>query len=228
MKKNKLHIAIIEDDDAIRSLLSENLRSADFTVTQFFTAEQFERKSETAYDLLLLDIMLPGKNGLVLLKEMRSKGIRLPVILITASELESHRDAAFDAGAIDYIVKPFTMRHLKQKIENLLSQFSSVVTVQNEAVIAAGRYDPALSHVTRGKISTALTPSEAKALEFLLANSNRIVSRGELNLLLNGDSAQASRNVDNYILKFRKLFEENPKKPEHFITIPRKGYALKR
>jgi len=228
MNRNK-HIAIVEDDDNIRELVAENLKKAGYRVSAFFTAEQFERKHE-GYDLLLLDIMLPGKNGLSLLKDLRAQGFSTPVVLVTASEQESHIDTALGQGAIDYIVKPFNLKHLLMKIENLFDQFKSAGSADSDDsyAIGVGRFDPELNTVIRDKQEFKLTPSEAATLGYFIKNPNRIISREELQEQTSTDSKTvSSRNLDNYILKFRKLFEVDPKDPVLFVTIPRKGYALK-
>lgn len=227
----KKHIAIVEDDDNIRELLAENLRRAGYQVSAFFTAEQFEKKDDSGYQMLLLDIMLPGKSGIALLKELKEKEIKFPVILITASEQETHIDAAFGAGAIDYIVKPFNLKHLLQKIENLFAQLNTAGSndKQSSYAIGAGKFNPQLNIATREKKEYKLTPAEAAALLYFLRNPNRIISREELQKSLGDENTKlASRNLDNYVLKFRKIFEPDPKAPVIFVTIPRKGYALKR
>ena len=149
MNRQRKHIAIVEDDDSIRELLAENLKRAGYQVSAFFSAEQFERKADAGFHLLLLDIMLPGKNGLALLKELRLSKQMLPVILLTASDQESHTDQAFSTGAIDYIVKPFNLNHLLLKIENLFEQLRNADTgnAQNDFQIVAGRFDPQLNIV---------------------------------------------------------------------------------
>lgn len=225
------HIAIVEDDDSIRELLAENLKKAGYRVSAFFTAEQFERKLDGGYNLLLLDIMLPGKNGLQLLKEIRSLGETFPVILVTASETEAHIDTALSAGAIDYIVKPFNLKHLLLKIENLFEQIGTPAPGERHDAytIGAGKFDRELQIVLRDKKEHKLTPSEAATLTYFIENPNRIISREELQEHISAEArAISSRNLDNYILKFRKLFEIDPKDPVIFVTIPRKGYALKR
>ncbi|MCS6971703.1 MAG: response regulator transcription factor [Turneriella sp.] len=219
------HIAIVEDDDTIRTLLAENLRRAGFTVSAFFSAEQLERQLDQNFHLLLLDIMLPGKSGIALLETLKKRGLDLPVIFITASEQESHTDAAFAAGAIDYIVKPFNLKHLLQKIENLLNRIKAPAA-EGAVLIGEGRFYPSLQLVRRGQKEYKLTPSETAALEYFLRNPNRIISRDELKQNLRPGKG-GLRNMDNHILKFRRLFEQEPKKPRHFITIPRKGYALR-
>ena len=231
MSGPRKHIAIVEDDDSIRELLAENLKRAGYQVTAFFSAEQFERKADSGFHLLLLDIMLPGKNGLALLKELRATNHMLPVILLTASEQESHTDQAFTAGAIDYIVKPFNLKHLLLKIENLFEQIRGADTGNSvkDFHIGAGRFDPQLNLVVRDKREYKLTPSETATLLYFVENPNRIISREELQTAISTTAKNlTSRNLDNYILKFRKLFEPNPKEPAYFVTIPRKGYALKR
>ncbi|MBL8033930.1 MAG: response regulator transcription factor [Leptospiraceae bacterium] len=225
------HIAIVEDDDNIRELIAENLKKAGYRASAFFTAEQFERKMDQDFDMLLLDIMLPGKSGLTLLKELRAAGRHMPVILVTASEQNTHMDTAFAAGAIDYIVKPFNLQHLLLKIQNLFTQFESQQSAgdDRELVIGAGKFDPALNMAIRDRQEYKLTPSEVTTLLYFVKNPNRIISREELQSQISTDlRGESSRNLDNYILKFRKIFEIEPKEPELFITIPRKGYALKR
>lgn len=231
MSNRSKHIAIVEDDDNIRELLAENLRRAGYQVSAFFTAEQFERKADAGYSMLLLDIMLPGKSGIALLRDIRAKGADFPVILLTASEQEAHMDAAFSSGAIDYIIKPFNLKHLLQKIENLFDQLKRPGTGQEKSdyTIGAGKFEPDLNLVVREKKEFKLTPAEAATLLYFIRNPNRIISREELQQSLGEDSTNlTSRNLDNYILKFRKLFENDPKAPAMFVTIPRKGYALKR
>jgi DNA-binding response OmpR family regulator len=230
MSNRNKHIAIVEDDDNIRELLAENLRRAGYQVSAFFTAEQFERKSDIGYHMLLLDIMLPGKSGITLLKDLKAQGLDFPVILLTASEQGAHVDAAYGSGAIDYIIKPFNLKHLLQKIENLFDQFKPVGPGENRSgyVIGVGRFLPELNIVVREKKEYKLTPAEAATLLYFINNPNRIISREELQASLgDGNSSFTSRNLDNYVLKFRKLFEANPKSPVLFVTIPRKGYALK-
>jgi DNA-binding response OmpR family regulator len=229
--KRSIHIAVIEDDDNIRELLTENLKTAGYHVSPFFTAEQFERKVDGGYNLLLLDIMLPGKSGIALLKDLSIKGYRFPVILVTASEQEAHIDSAFATGAIDYIIKPFNLKHLLLKIENLLEQIAAAGSKGDKQLytIGAGIFDSELQLAIRDKKEHKLTPSEATTLHYFIQNSNRIITREELQSQISGESKNlSSRNLDNYILKFRKLFELDPKEPLLFVTIPRKGYALKR
>ncbi|MBV6493118.1 MAG: Transcriptional regulatory protein OmpR [Turneriella sp.] len=225
------HIAIVEDDDTIRELLSEHLKEAGYRVSAFFSAEQLERKLDLDYNLLLLDIMLPGKSGLQLLKDIRAKGVDFPVILVTASEADAHIDAALSDGANDYIIKPFNLKHLLLKIENLFHQIDATLKADSSEIytVGAGKYEVELQVVVRDKKEYKLTPSEATTLLYFLENSNRIISREELQEHIGAHAKNiSSRNLDNYILKFRKLFEFNPKEPTFFVTIPRKGYALKK
>ncbi|HRP69622.1 MAG TPA: response regulator transcription factor [Turneriella sp.] len=225
------HIAIVEDDDSIRELLAEHLKEAGYRVSAFFSAEQLERKLDAQYNLTLLDIMLPGKSGLQLLKDIRAKGVDFPVILITASESDVHIDAALSDGANDYIVKPFNLKHLLLKIENLFHQIDAKNQSESNDVytLGAGKFEVGLQTVLRNKKEYKLTPSEAATLMYFIENSNRIISRDELQEHIGAHAkAISSRNLDNYILKFRKLFEFDPKDPVLFVTIPRKGYALKR
>jgi len=220
------HIAIVEDDDSVRELLATEIKTEGYRVSTFFSAEQFEKKLSAAYDLLLLDLMLPGKSGLELLKEMQHNKIMIPVIMLTAIGQENLIEKAYKFGVIDYVVKPFKLKTLIPKINNLLERLESKAT-KNEPMIGNAKINFEFNKVIQGRNETILTAAETQVLEFLYKNPNRVITREELRKLhIDQNINHKSRIIDNYMLKFRKIFEQNPRRPEFFITVHKKGYAL--
>ncbi|MDH4261557.1 MAG: response regulator transcription factor [Spirochaetia bacterium] len=228
IERNKAYIALVEDDDAIRELLSINLQSIGFRVDSFFSTEQMVRKSETLpYDLLILDIMLPGENGLKFAQNLQKKEQNIPILFISALGHDEKIKQAYLAGAIDYVIKPFEIQQVLLKIQNLLFYFVKRHTAPLPSKIGEAAIDWDLMKVVKDKEEYILTPKEAKVLIHFVENPNQIIERKKLIELVWGkDVYVTSRNVDNFLVKFRKWFEEDPTNPKIFITYPKKGYAF--
>jgi DNA-binding response OmpR family regulator len=226
-ERNKAYIALVEDDDAIRELLAINLQGIGFRVDSFFSTEQMTRKSETLpYDLLILDIMLPGENGLKFAQNLQKKEQNIPILFISALGNEEKIKQAYLAGAIDYVVKPFEIQQVLLKIQNLLFYFVKRHTAPLPSKIGNASLDWDLMKVLKGEEEYILTPKEAKVLIHFVENPNQIIERKKLIELVWGkDVYVTSRNVDNFLVKFRKWFEDDPANPRIFITYPKKGYA---
>ncbi|MES0488843.1 MAG: response regulator transcription factor [Leptospirales bacterium] len=234
-KNNEIHslkayIALVEDDDTIRELLTLNLQNAGFDVDSFFSIEQLERKTKAAeYDLLILDIMLPGMNGLNYAKKLREESQNVPILFISALGQEDKIRMAYEAGAIDYIVKPFEIEHLLLKIRNLLFLFIRRASAPLPSKVGMATIDWELMQVNKEDSTHILTPKEAKILIYFFENPNKVISRQELMDNVWGENVYVtSRNIDNFLVKFRKWFEKDPANPVLFITYPKKGYAFKK
>lgn len=223
------HIALVEDDDTIRELIQLNLLSEKYKVDAFFSVEQLEKKFyPNYYDLIILDIMLPGKNGLSFAEKLHKEKIFIPILFISALGHKEKIKAAYEVGAIDYIVKPFEIDLLLYKIRNLLLFFSPRKHKETlPQTIGQSQVNWSLMEVkTPSGKKYKLTPKESAALHYFVQNKNRIVSRNELMETVWGEDVFISgRNVDNFLVKFRKLFEQDPGNPKLFITYPKKGYA---
>jgi|GEM_PF-583064 len=226
-ERNKAYIALVEDDDSIRELLSINLQGIGFRVDSFFSTEQMTRKSETLpYDLIILDIMLPGESGLKFAQNLQKKEQNIPILFISALAQEEKIKQAYSAGAIDYVIKPFEIQQVLMKIQNLLFYFIKRHTAPLPSKIGDARIDWDLMKVVKGNEEYILTPKEAKVLVHFVENPNQIIERKKLIELVWGkDVYVTSRNVDNFLVKFRKWFEQDPANPKVFITYPKKGYA---
>ncbi|MDH4199831.1 MAG: response regulator transcription factor [Spirochaetia bacterium] len=226
-QRNRAFIALVEDDDNIRELLTINLQSIGFKVDSFFSTEQMHRKSENLdYDLIILDIMLPGESGLKFAQNLQKKEQNIPILFISAISQEEKIRQAYLAGAIDYVVKPFEIDQVLLKIQNLLFYFIKRHSAPLPSKICDAHIDWDLMKVTRGNEENILTPKEARVLIYFLENPNQIIERKKLIEIVWGkDVYVTSRNVDNFLVKFRKWFEKDPGNPKIFITYPKKGYA---
>jgi DNA-binding response OmpR family regulator len=226
-EKNKAFIGLVEDDDAIRELLTINLQQIGFRVESFFSTEQMVRKSDNLpYDLIILDIMLPGENGLKFAQNLQKKNLNIPILFISALGNEEKIKQAYQAGAIDYVVKPFEMDQVLMKIQNLLFYFVKRHAAPLPSKIGEAKIDWDLMKVITLDGEYILTPKEAKVLIHFVENPNQIIERKKLIEIVWGkDVFVTSRNVDNFLVKFRKWFEKDPANPEIFLTYPKKGYA---
>ena len=222
-------IALIEDDDSIRELLAINLQNEGFRIDSFFSTEQLDRKKDAEfYDLIILDIMLPGENGLTYAKKLQEKDKSVPILFISALGQEDKIKFAYEVGAIDYIVKPFEMDNLLLKVKNLLYHFIKRHSAPMPNRVGEALIDWDLMQVKTGESTHVLTPKEAEVLVYFLENPNKVVSRDELIKNIWGENIYVtSRNIDNFLVKFRKWFEKDPGEPKLFITYPKKGYAYK-
>jgi len=227
--KNGAQIALIEDDDSIRELLVLNLQSEGFIVDSYFSIEQLERKKGTVvYDLLILDIMLPGINGITYAQKLKQENAHTPILFISALFQEEKVKMAYEAGAIDYIVKPFEIEQFLIKIKNLLYYFVKRHDAPLPSKIGNVTINWDLMAIVVKGEKFVMTPKEASVLIYFLKNPNKIVTRAELIKNIWGDDVYvSSRNIDNFMVKFRKWFEEDPTDPKIILTYPRKGYAYK-
>lgn len=220
---------IVEDDDTIRELLELNLKAEGFKVFSFFSVEQMERRKDGVNcDLLLLDVMLPGLNGLHYAKKLKEEGLHIPILFVSALNQEKNISKGYELGAIDYIIKPFEINHLMHKVKNLLYHFVPRSTAPLPAKLGEHEINWDLLQVKTCDGQTfTLTGKEAEALAYFLENEKKIISRKELiEKIWGNDRYISTRNVDNFLVKFRKIFEIDPAKPKHFLTYPKKGYAF--
>jgi len=224
------NLALVEDDDSIRELLEYNLHDSGFAVDSFFSIEQFEKVFQPRkYDLLLLDIMLPGESGLQFAEKIKKSHNPVPILFISALGAQTKIAEAYKLGAIDYIVKPFEMDLLLSKIQNLLYHFVPRGHSPLPGKIGIGEINWNLMQVKSGDNIYSLSPKEAQALLYFVQNPDRIISRNELiEHIWGSDVFVSGRNIDNFLVKFRKIFEEDQTTPELFLTFPKKGYAYKK
>jgi len=217
---------LVEDDDTIALGVETALEHAGYEVRRF-------DRGETALEtfpiwrphLVLLDRMLPGIEGTVVLQQLRESAPDLPVILMTAKTSESDRVEGLDAGADDYVTKPFSIRELLARVRARLRTVS--LEPQDRFRFGDVEIDLRRRVLRRGEGEERLTTHEAGVLGYLVANRGRDITREELLEKVWGYSpTMQTRTVDNQILKLRKKLERVPADPKHILTIHGVGYRF--
>ena len=226
-------ILIVEDDDAIATGLALNLKLAGRqTAIARDGAEALRLAEDEDFQLILLDINLPKKNGLEVLSALRSTDNLVPVIVISAREGEYDKVAALRLGADDYVTKPFALAELLARIDAVLRRTHQIAAtpvptphgdrLQFEDV----SIDLGQRVVTRDGAEVKLTHLEFELLVFFLRHPSQVFSRTQLFNLVWGQSAGSVRTVDNFVGQLRKRFEPDPEEPQHFITVRGSGYRF--
>ena len=223
-------IAIIEDDELIREVIKSNLEKKSYDVKCYSGAEtMLSRPDHEVFDLVILDIVLPGISGIDLLERMRNKSDRTPVLMLTVKSDVKTRIDTLNMGADDYIIKPFNMDELLARVSALIRRSHGERTIPaNQILIINDCKTNLFTRICEGKIKkVVLSEKEVKLLVFFAANTGETLSRADiLEEVWGMDVSPTPRTVDNFILKFRKLFEDNPDAPKHFISVRNRGYRF--
>lgn len=227
-----LHILVVEDDPRLRERLARYLSSEGFRVTAAGEASDARAKLRAINpDLMVLDVMMPGESGLDLIQSLRGdiQYADLPVLLLTARGAPEDRIAGFEAGADDYLGKPFEPRELVLRIRSLLRRVAPPPVV--EAPSGPIRIGAAEFDVERGELRDAsgpvrLTGGEAALLTALARKANEVLSREEIAEALAMDDS-GERAVDVQVVRLRRKIEIDPKEPRFLHTVRGRGYILK-
>ena len=222
MDKFIAHILVVDDDDGIRSLVKKYLNENKFLVTTAENAENaLEKIKIIKFDLIVLDIMMPGKTGLEFTHENKNK-IDTPIILLTAKGEPSERIEGLQVGADDYLSKPFEPQELILRIDNILSKTKLNVS---KRVIEFGsiKIDLKKLFIYKNEQSLKINNTEKIILEKMINSPGKIFKREEIINLINLDK---ERSIDVIITRLRKKIEENPKSPKYLQTIRGEGYVL--
>ena len=199
-------ILVVEDEPAIRELLSVNLRHAGYAVTEAETADQARRLLDAGQpDLVLLDWMLPGQSGIDFAKQLRAdpRTAALPIVMLTARAQEGDKLQGFDVGADDYVTKPFSPRELLARVRALLRR-ATPETSEDPIEIAGLRLEPATFRVFADGTPLELSPTEFRLLHFFMRNPDRVLSRTRLLDNVWGDHVYIEeRTVDVHIRRLR-------------------------
>jgi two-component system, OmpR family, alkaline phosphatase synthesis response regulator PhoP len=228
-------ILIVEDDAAIATGLSLNLKLAGHRATiagdGVLALEAVEAED---FDLVLLDINLPRKNGLEVLASLRERDNLVPVIVLSAREGEFDKVAALRLGADDYVTKPFALAELLARIDAVLRRAHAGIAPDPEPAVAHDErlafrdvvIDPVQRVATRAGEAVKLTHLEFELLLFLVRHPQQVFARAQLLRLVWGQSAGTPRTVDNFVGQLRKRLEVDPEQPRHFITVRGSGYRF--
>jgi len=222
-------IIIVEDNVMIRNSIQLNLETKGFIVYPFADAESFlGTYPDSPQDLLILDIMLPGESGISLLKKVRRSKHRIPILILTVKKEVDIKIEALELGADDYLVKPFHMKELILRVQALIrrTRERKVRETENNLIINGFQVDihTRISECKQDHIT--LSEREINLLQYFCKNPGRDLRREDiLEEVWGMDVDPTPRTVDNFILKFRKLYETNPQLPNHFLTIRNIGYS---
>ncbi len=216
------HILVVDDDDGIRSLVKKYLNEKKYLVTTAISAEDaYEKIGIIKFDLIVLDIMMPGKNGLEFLQENKEK-LKTPVILLTAKGEASERIEGLEIGADDYLPKPFEPKELILRIQNIINK-----TKQNDQIRIIEfediKIDLNKKIINKKNLEFKINITEKMILEKMINNPGKTFSREEIGLLIDLDK---ERSIDVIITRLRKKIEANPKNPKFLQTIRGSGYVL--
>jgi DNA-binding response OmpR family regulator len=228
-------ILIVEDDDAIATGLALNLRLAGrATAIARDGEEALALSTAEDFELVLLDINLPKRNGLEVLAALRAADNLVPVIVLSARDGEFDKVAALRLGADDYVTKPFALAELLARIDAVLRRTQPPSAPASGAAPAPSgplefngvTIDLTQRLVTCRGAEVKLTHLEFELLIFFVQHPSQVFSRGQLFSLVWGQSAGSARTVDNFVGQLRKRFERNPEQPRHFITVRGSGYRF--
>ena len=222
MSKKIFHILVVDDDDRIRELVKEYLEESNFLVNTAKNAIDAKRKMEIIkFDILILDIMMPGQSGLSLAKEIK-KNDQIPIILLTAKSETRDRIEGLELGADDYLGKPFEPKELLLRIKNILNKIKKPI-IADEIYIGNTLVNlKKLSIKANNKIKK-INPQEKKVLEKMLESPGKVFSRDEIGKIID---ISKERSIDVMITRLRQKIESNPKNPKYLQTIRGEGYVL--
>jgi DNA-binding response OmpR family regulator len=224
-------ILIIEDEAAIRTGLADALVYHGYDVDGIGEGRLgLERALSGTYDLILLDVMLPGMDGFSICEAIRKVDRRQPIIMLTAKTTDEDIITGLSLGADDYVAKPFSVAQLVLRVKAVLRR-SGVGIECERAIELAGPVHIDLENLCgeNGKGPIAFTRREIEILKYLSVNSGRPVSREELLNKVWGYDRNAeieTRTVDIHIAKLRRKIEHDPKEPRNLITVRGAGYRL--
>lgn len=221
-------ILIIEDDPAVSKGLEISLKKENY---ESLTESDGEKGYQTALKikpgLILLDIMLPNKNGFDICKDLRLNGHNFPIIMLSAKAEEADKVIGFELGADDYVTKPFSVKELMARVKAILRRRSVILNEFANFSFDDVTLDFAKLEAMKGKKKIEMSLKEYEILKYIIRHEGNIVSRNDLlDEVWGYESFPTTRTVDNYILMLRKKIEADPSHPKHILTFHSAGYKF--
>lgn len=232
------HILVVDDDDRLRELLTRYLGENGFNVSSARDAANARASlSGLQFDLIVLDVLMPGEKGVDLARSLREAGVKVPILLLTALSETEDRIAGLEAGVDDYLAKPFEPRELVLRIEAILRRYGELPDNEDPAIseevdstvsFGAYRFDMMRMILQRGDEHIYLTTAEQALLAALVKRRGQTTSREQLQGMISGNAIDpaASRSIDVQVTRLRRKFEEDPKQPRYLQTVRGQGYVL--
>jgi DNA-binding response OmpR family regulator len=221
-------VLVIEDEPHMQFLLSENLKLEGYSVRTASEAEnglvELDRRS---FDLLIVDVMLPRMSGLEFCRQVRARGLRTPIIMLTARAEETDRILGLDLGADDYVTKPFSVRELLARVRAQMRRTMAQPESRDEFAFGDIRVNTRNRLVTRRGQRIEMSNREFDLLRYFLAHRGEVVSREQLLRDVWGyNQVVVTRTVDNFVAKLRCHVEPKPQDPRYLVTVHGSGYQL--
>ena len=222
MENNQKHILVVDDDNRIRNLLKEYLNENNYTVSTSENAEDAKIKLlYFKFDLIILDVMMPGQDGYSLTKEIKKK-IKVPIILLTAKGEVENRIKGLELGVDDYLGKPFEPKELLLRIKNIIDK-NNKINLNKKYTIGKAKVDLSKMEIHLNEKRKKINLSEKKVLIEMLSNPGKTYSREEIGKI---SGITQVRSIDVMITRLRQKIEINPKSPKYLQTIRGAGYVL--
>ncbi|MDX6443807.1 MAG: hypothetical protein QOH71_881 [Blastocatellia bacterium] len=224
-------LMIVDDDAEMRALLAEYFRRLGFEVAEKESGQAaLQTVTTETFDCFILDVSMPEMSGIELLRKLRDRGIDTPALFLTAHDMLDEKVAGFEAGADDYLAKPFSPRELEYRIEALLRRGQNARSDggdEDRMEIGDLVVDKRRHEVSRAGARVDLTPLEFQILELLASEPGRAWSRNDLlDRVWSTEYEGYQRNIDPHINRLRKKLEADPKNPHYVLTVRGVGYKL--
>jgi len=230
--EKKLSILLVEDEENLQDALRLNFEMEGYEVTSAYDgAEAMETVNSEYFDLIILDVMLPEIDGITVCENIRLFNSEIPILILSAKNSSADRVTGLQKGADDYLTKPFDLTELLIRVKKLINK-SKLISAKEQVteIFTFGKNNinfKALECTTRSGEKVALTKKEAMLLKLLIENKNEVVPREKILQAVWGYNVYpTTRTVDNFILSFRKYFEEDSRNPKYFHSIRGIGYKF--
>ena len=224
-----MRILLAEDEENIRDIVKLNLELENYEVIETDNGKDAVNMfREQYFDLIILDVMMPEMNGFEVCEQIRLTNMDVPVIFLTAKDTSQDRINGLKKGADDYLTKPFTLEELLLRIQNLLKRSNRQAHDDSESfVFGNNKVNFATFEAVGNQGAFNMTKKEAMLLKLLVERKNEVVSRNQILQFVWGyDVFPTTRTIDNFILSFRKYFEQDPANPRFFLSIRGVGYKF--
>ncbi|MCB0280872.1 MAG: response regulator transcription factor [Calditrichaeota bacterium] len=225
----KTKILLVEDEQKIGQIIQFNLEEEGYEVNWILDGNSVIRAySEQRYDLIILDVMLPGINGFDLFESIRLKDNDVAILFLTARNDQKDKILGLKLGADDYITKPFDLNEFLLRVKNILARRRREIGIRpRDYRFGPNSYDSRTMTASNGREEIQLSQKEGRLLQLLIEHKNEVVSRDSiLEKVWGYDIYPSTRTIDNFIVKLRKFFEENQKEPKYIQSVRGIGYKL--
>jgi two-component system alkaline phosphatase synthesis response regulator PhoP len=221
-------LLLVEDEPGLVLTLGDRLRSEGYDVAHAADGDAgFERAVAEPFDLLLLDVGLPKRDGFAVVRDLRQRGVRTPVLMLTARGQVADRVVGLRLGADDYLVKPFDAQELLARVEALLRRAGRASPASGRHRFGDVTVDVGRAEVWRGETAVALSAKEFGLLCHLLEHRGHVVTRDDaLTEVWGYDATPTTRTVDVHVAGLRQKLEPDPGRPRHIVTVHGRGYKL--